>query len=172
MAINVEGNFFDKEIFGYELRKAQLLTKFAKLCAKIKKDDGFRRRVKDLYLGSFDQKKTLCSIYRNECHVDLNEEETQLIYRCFDAFLKKNDYRKRFSDDFRERLIFQQDGQCAICKCLISNEFVNKVHVDHIIPWQLVGDELDDNYQALCPKCNREKHSSLDYLLRVRLGLR
>ena len=42
-----------------------------------------------------------------------------------------------------------------------------KIHVDHIIPWKLVGDELNDNYQALCETCNECKSARTDYIFKA-----
>ncbi|MBR5553923.1 MAG: HNH endonuclease [Clostridia bacterium] len=33
-------------------------------------------------------------------------------------------------------------------------------HLDHIIPWDYVGDNLSDNYQMLCEICNTRKGTS------------
>lgn len=30
-------------------------------------------------------------------------------------------------------------------------------HVDHIVPWDYVGDELENNKRVLCAACNRKK---------------
>ena len=30
-------------------------------------------------------------------------------------------------------------------------------HVDHIVPWDYVGDELKNNKRVLCAACNRKK---------------
>lgn len=53
----------------------------------------------------------------------------------------------------------RQAGRCALCGSLLSD---SDVHLDHIIPWFLVGDVPDtSNWQLLCDACNRGKR---DYL--------
>lgn len=34
---------------------------------------------------------------------------------------------------------------------------VDDFHVDHIVPWDYVGDELENNKRVLCAACNRKK---------------
>jgi len=47
----------------------------------------------------------------------------------------------------------------------------SKIHVDHIIPWKLVGDELEDNYQDLCDTCNECKSAHTDYIFKSMINL-
>ena len=53
---------------------------------------------------------------------------------------------------------------CAICGKPVdmSLKFPHPMSasVDHIIPWDYVGDCLKDNYQMLCETCNTRKGSS------------
>lgn len=46
-----------------------------------------------------------------------------------------------------------QRGKCAICRTSISKRY----ELDHIIPIKLGGPSIIENYQLLCPPCNRSK---------------
>ncbi|MBS4201313.1 HNH endonuclease [Bacillus sp. FJAT-49732] len=37
--------------------------------------------------------------------------------------------------------------------------------LDHIIPWEYVSDELDENLHMLCTICNQSKNKSVTFLL-------
>jgi 5-methylcytosine-specific restriction endonuclease McrA len=53
----------------------------------------------------------------------------------------------------------RQNQRCAICGGLLVD---SEVHLDHIIPWYLVGDVPDgSNWQLLCASCNRGKREYL-----------
>ena len=58
-----------------------------------------------------------------------------------------------------------QNGRCVVCGELFDKD-LSKVHIDHIIPWMLVGDELKNNYQCLCETCNECKSAHTDYMFR------
>ena len=65
--------------------------------------------------------------------------------------------RKKFDDEFREALTQKQNNKCAVCG---KNILSRTSHLDHIIPWDYVGDNLSDNYQMLCETCNTRKGTS------------
>ena len=73
------------------------------------------------------------------------------------AFFRTGDPRKKYDDDFREALTQKQNNKCAVCGKNISSR---TSHLDHIIPWDYVGDNLSDNYQMLCEICNTRKGTS------------
>jgi len=54
-------------------------------------------------------------------------------------------------------LLSQQKYICPYCKEKIS---IKNSHLDHIVPWEYVGDELSGNYQMLCSRCNERKGAS------------
>ena len=58
---------------------------------------------------------------------------------------------------YRLKLLSAQNNKCNICGKSIN---VTSSHLDHIVPWDYVGDSLDNNYQMLCDTCNTRKGSS------------
>lgn len=57
----------------------------------------------------------------------------------------------------------RQRGRCALCGRLLEDS--DAVHLDHILPWFLVGDPKDgSNWQALCGSCNRGKSAMVSSL--------
>lgn len=87
----------------------------------------------------------------------LSEAEYSKLSELFTAFFRTGDPRKKFDDNFRESLIQKQNNKCAVCGKKISSQ---NAHLDHIIPWDYVGDNLNDNYQMLCETCNTRKGTS------------
>lgn len=94
----------------------------------------------------------------------LEEDDYKYIYTLIMAYLRKKDIRKRYNEDDKSRLLIKQNYKCDICHCKIN---LKDSHVDHIIPFKMVGDELNDNYQLLCEQCNFNKSASLNYYLKT-----
>jgi len=104
-------------------------------------------------------------IIKELCQCQMDEHSYKLVGQWLLAFFRKKDYRVKYSQKVRTELLHQQQCRCAICGCTIDA----KSELDHIIPWKYVGDELDDNLQLLCFKCNRSKKASPLYQLRMLL---
>lgn len=86
------------------------------------------------------------------------------------AHLRKSDKRKRFTTEYKQELYNKQKGKCMVCGEPLGNDF-SKIHIDHIIPWVLVGDEIPNNYQCLCETCNESKSCHTDYIFKSLLNL-
>lgn len=154
----------------HEYRIAFLLNIFQKLCSKMNKNDEYRHHVFKLYRQSFDFKETTCIIIQKEYGIPLNEEDSTYISEWIEAYIKKESKRKMIPQSVKEELYKKQNGLCAACGQPLGDQWGN-IHVDHIIPWVLVGDELKDNYQDLCETCNRCKSSKTDYIFKKLLYL-
>lgn len=96
--------------------------------------------------------------------MSLEEEEYKYINMLIIAYLRKKDIRKRYDEDDKSRLLIKQNYKCDVCHCKIN---LKDSHVDHIIPFKMVGDELSNNYQLLCEQCNYNKSASLNYYLKT-----
>ena len=125
---------------------------------KMKSDKETLLKIKKYYFkypGVDATRKTI----KNLLDLTLPQPDVVWLDKCLNAFMKKKD-RNRIPDEVRDSLYKIQNGKCAICGKNIS---IQEMHVDHIIPCDFVGDELDNNYQGLCADCNLHKsnHVSL-----------
>lgn len=153
-----------------EYRKTLLLNILKKLVGRMRRDNKFRIHIQNLYKQSTDRVITSKVILNKDFNYDASEEDAKTFNRWMNAHLNKSDRRKGFSDIFKKQLYDRQNGLCAVCGEKLGNDF-SKIHVDHIIPWTLVGDELDDNYQYLCCSCNESKSCHTDYIFKNLLNL-
>ena len=160
---------FSEEIYR-EYNKTLLLNLFRKICAKMDNDKSFDLKIRRLFQQSYDKIKTTKAIIKDNFNYDLTEADAISLNDWFNARLKKCNTRKSISRETKLKLINQQGGVCAACGEPLSTD-LSKVHVDHIIPWKLVGDELPNNYQALCETCNECKSASIDYMFRNMINL-
>ncbi len=63
----------------------------------------------------------------------------------------------------KERLFKDQNGTCNGCKRKME---IYDFEIDHIVPRAKEGGDYYENYQLLCPKCNRDKGTkTMAYLL-------
>ncbi len=123
------------------------------VCDKLKTDNDFFIRTKKLYFSMDDisaTKKTVMHV----CNCLMAPKDYIWINECLKAFFRKKDTRRIITADEKNELIRKQEGKCAICGTNITQA---GMHVDHIIPWDYVGDELADNLQGLCSDCNLHK---------------
>lgn len=94
------------------------------------------------------------AVVQKICHCRLSEEDAAWMAECLKAFFSKRDSRKAIGADEKMRLLHKQNLRCAICGAPIDER---TAHVDHIIPWDYVGDNLNNNLQGLCSDCNQTK---------------
>lgn len=129
----------------------ELLLK--EICEQMKANDTLRIKVKKKYFLYSDLEATK-KVVNFICKCRLSDSDLIWMNKCIKAFLDKTDKRKAISDIEKNRIINKQNNKCALCgKELMPHD----IHIDHIIPWDYVGDELEDNYQALCSDCNLHK---------------
>ena len=65
-------------------------------------------------------------------------------------------------NDIKNRLFKQQNGHCNGCNINLP---IHQFEIDHVIPKAKGGGDYFENYQLLCPSCNRIKgHRPMDYL--------
>ena len=152
-------NNIDLALFDEKLSNTLLLGVFEALCKDIKKQ-GTRLVEREKFLKRTDKTIAAKSLVSRYIGCELADEEYSKLARLLSAYFSTGDPRKQFDLPFRRKLIEQQDSKCAICNKTISLE---NSHVDHIIPWDYVGDCLKDNYQMLCETCNTRKGNSTFY---------
>ena len=148
-----------------EYQKSFMLNLFRKICVKMRNDSTYKAKIQNLFRESFNKNMTVQIIVKREFDYDLTNEEAAIMYKWFEAHLKKSNRRKTISLDVKLELYKKQNGKCAVCGEALGKDN-SKIHVDHIIPWTLVGDELEENYQDLCDTCNECKSASTDYIFK------
>lgn len=126
-----------------------------------------KNRLRNIIARSPDKHNTIKQIVIRKYSTDMNDQQIDRMLELIQAFLKKSEYRKNIPIELRERLLIKQDYKCPFCgKCIDISS-----HVDHIVPFKYVGDELDDNLQMLCGTCNAKKSDSIDYQIRFLLKI-
>lgn len=153
-----------------EYKKSLLLNIFKKLVVMMKRDDTMRLKVRKLFLQTTDTEMTTQIIISKYFNFDLSAEDARLMFQWLNAHFNKQPKRKPISLDFKIQLYQLQNGKCAVCGEDLG-ENLSEIHVDHIIPWVLVGDELEDNYQCLCQTCNECKSAQTDYIFKKLINL-
>ena len=153
-----------------EYRKSFLLNLLKKIIGRMRNDKQFNKTVRTLYRQSTNRLITTKVIVKNNLAFDLCDADAELMCLWMTAHLNKSDRRKPFPSGLKERLIEEQNGKCVVCGEPLGEDY-SKIHIDHIIPWVLVGDELKDNYQCLCEICNESKSCHTDYIFKSLLNL-
>jgi|GEM_PF-2984368 len=158
-------NDIDREEFCEKLYRTLLLGVFEVICKDIKKQN---KKIVERELFRKRENKVLAakSVVSRYVGCTLTDEGYAQIAKLLAAFFSTGDPRKHFDVSFRTELVNRQNGKCAICGKKIDSE---GSHLDHIIPWEYVGDCLDDNYQMLCETCNMRKGSATYFELSMLL---
>lgn len=153
-----------------EYKKAFLLNLFQKLCIKMNKNVDIKKRIQTLYRQSYNKIETTKLIVKRELDCNLSIDDATLFCSWIFANLRKSNTRKTLSLELKKSLYEKQNGICPICGKKLGLAW-DKIHIDHIIPFKLVGDELENNYQDLCETCNECKSTRTDYLFKKLLKL-
>lgn len=146
-------NDIDDNEFHEKLFRTLLLGVFETICKEMKKQNK-KQEEKEKFRNHKDKIVACKMIVRKYAGCQLNEEGYAFLANLLIAHFRTGDPRKKHDDKFRAKLTNQQHGLCAICKKQITTQ---QAHLDHIIPWDYVGDELNENYQMLCETCNERK---------------
>ena len=152
----------DLEEFKKEYRRTFLLTEFEKICELMTKDVGLEKRIRVLYLESYNKINTTKIIMERYLELELSDEDAHFLCDVIRAYLEREEKRKDIDINLRKGIYKQQGGKCALC---CRDFLLDEMHADHSIPWKLVGDELRGNYQLLCEECNLKKGSKVTYKL-------
>ena len=126
-----------------------------------------KNTLRNMLSISPDKLTTLKQIIKRKYDSDFSEMQLKRLSELVEAFLKKSEYRKSITEELRSSLLITQNYKCAICNAMINE----KAPADHIVQFKYVGDELNNNIQMLCKKCNEKKNDSIDYQIRFLLKL-
>ena len=120
-------------------------TFLEEICAYMKSSEARYVEIRRIYYHTSDDLLAVGKIVRKVCGGALPDEDLMWLDRCIKACFHKRPRRRPIPEAERERLWRGQGGCCAICGRMTA---LREVHVDHIVPWVYVGDELEDNLQA------------------------
>ncbi len=150
----IQQNKINEEVLFDALHKDILESVLAEVCEYMKANESSYITMKKIYYRSSDDIGATKQIVKNVCHLSLSDADLKWLNNCIKAFMKKKSHRLHLSDSLRTELWNRQGQKCCICGKKID---ANEGHVDHIVPWDYVGDELENNYQVLCSECNHHK---------------
>ncbi len=146
-------NGIDESLFYQKMHRTLLLGVFEAICKDIKKKNA-KAIEKEKFRKHSDKIVATKNIVKRYVGCYLSDEDYEELKTLLIAYFRAGEPRKKYDADFRECLIHKQGGRCAICQTDISSR---TSHLDHIVPWDYVGDVLDENYQMLCETCNERK---------------
>lgn len=128
--------------------------------------------IRKIYYKTPDDILAVKRIVQKVCGKTLPDGDLTWLDKCIKAYFHKGTRRQPITKEERRNLWEKQGRCCAICNQPIK---LHDLHVDHIVPWDYVGDELEDNLQALCANCNERKSNhvacALRYLFREKRGV-
>lgn len=161
----ISSNNIDIEIFQGRIYKTLLLSVFEVICLKMK-DSKIRQEILSEIHKSYNYTDTVKDIIFKYTGCIVSSYESEMIFDWLVAYFRKDGKRKVYSKNFRVKLLTNQDNKCKICGKNIS---IHDSELDHIIPWDFVGDELNDNLQMLCNTCNERKGRNIEFQLKMLL---
>ena len=136
----------------------------AEICEYMKADESAHIAMRRIYHRNSNDIQAAAQIVQHVCHLSLPEQDLLWLNACIKAFMKKKSHRKSIPEHLRLELWNKQERMCCICNKPIN---MREGHVDHIVPWDYVGDELENNYQILCSECNHHKSNHIALTLRA-----
>ncbi|SQC06499.1 HNH endonuclease [Clostridium perfringens] len=139
-----------------------LLSVFEEIYNYLEKDNN--KQILKNQLRKGESSYTIKQMINNHIYMNLGEKEYKFLIKLIIAYLRKKEKRQKYDKEEKKRLLFEQENKCNICKREINNK---NSHVDHIIPFKMVGDELDENLQLLCEECNLNKSGSINFYLKT-----
>ncbi len=150
----VQLNNISEEFLLEALHKDIRESVLSEICEYMKSSASNLVSIKKIYYRKSNSIDATRLVVQNVCHLALSESDIVWLDKCINAFLIKKAHRQHIPDSIRKGLWQKQDHKCCVCSKVISE---NDGHVDHIVPWDFVGDELENNYQLLCSACNLHK---------------
>lgn len=160
----LKNNSISSEKFFDIIHQKNLINIFVRVC-RVCEERAIYLELKQRLRKSIDHEEELniiCLYIKKYNNIQLEKDELEYIYKLINAYFRKKNERKIFSCKEKESLLKKQQYKCSFCGVKID---IKHCEIDHIIPFKYVGDELSNNYQCLCQKCNRKKSSNIDLLL-------
>ena len=134
---------------------------FAAICSDIDKE-GKQKRITErtLFRNAINPIAGAKQIIKRYTGCVFSETEYSRLADLFCAYFQKDNDREEESESYKKMLLEKQKNCCAICKAPLTNP-----HLDHIVPFKYVGNQLPNNYQMLCETCNTRKGKSVIFEL-------
>lgn len=148
------------------VEEAQVLSIFKNICNSYM-NSARKNNLRNILAVSPNKHETIKQIAKRNCDFSINDIQTERLLELIQSFLRKSEYRKKISEETREKLLISQKCKCIYCGKTIGST----AHADHIVPFKYVGDELSSNLQMLCSNCNEKKSDHLDYQIKFLLNL-
>lgn len=150
-------NEIKEPVFEEKLYNTLILGVFEAICKDINKK-GLKTEEKERFRKASDKTIATKRLVSKYIGCSLSDTEYSIIAKYLTAFFSKASFRKSFDNDYKIEMLQHQKHRCKICN---TNIDLSNSHLDHIIPFNYVGDELSNNYQMLCETCNTRKGSSM-----------
>lgn len=146
-------NEISEDLFYEKLHRTLLLGVFEVICKEMKKNNN-KIAEKERFRKYKDKIVPTKKIVKQYSGCELSLDDYEELSKLLAAHFRTGDSRQKHDDAYREQLTKVQNGRCAICQMGIT---AKSAHLDHIVPWNYVGDNLENNYQMLCETCNERK---------------
>lgn len=158
----INNNDIDKNEVNNIVLNMILLSIFEEIYNYLEKDNNKQKLKDELRKG--DSSMIIKQMINNHFTMDLGYEEYKFLTKLIIAYLRKKESRQKYDEDEKNQLLIKQKNKCNICKQEIN---IKNSHLDHIIPFKMVGDELEYNFQLLCEECNLNKSGSINFYLKT-----
>lgn len=153
LSLLLKNNGISNSALEEKLYNTLILGIFEAVCKDILKE-GTKTKAKEFFRKTLDKKSAAKMLVSKYTGCNLSDSEYETIATYLHAFFSKDPKRKLFDSKYKEDILKKQNHKCAICNKTIN---LSNSHLDHIIPFNYVGDILLNNYQMLCETCNTRK---------------
>lgn len=161
----INKNGISEERMDNYLYDFMVLTIFEQLCYKMK-DPIIKQDIKTYFHRTDSYFLAVKDVVIKYTGCEIGDQEAEILFKLLIAHFRKIDRRKSYPISLKKELLLAQHCRCNICSINLD---VHNSELDHIIPWDFVGDELENNLQLLCTTCNERKGRKIDFHLRMLL---
>lgn len=145
-----------------------LETLLGRICEFCKASSENYHRVKSSFLSFRNDRETTHRIVTYITGYQLDEDDCVWMTERLTAFFRSREKKRSsaITRAYKMELWESQNHKCAHCGKTLS---VDEFYVDHIVPFDFVGDELKNNYQGLCKHCNSSKTNHVGLALKFKI---
>lgn len=161
----LEHNSFDKDEMENILYLCLMNSVFEELVKHIE-NNNIEFSVKKRLQNAFNIKEEIyivSELLKEFSDLKLTSDHSVYLLTNLKAYFSKSNNRLQLPLKLKEALLADQSMKCNYCSTKIT---INDAHFDHLMAFKWVGDEVDNNYQALCSDCNLEKGTNVYFALK------